>query len=134
MAESIFKAALRLGYIDEVKKAKAEKYKMETGLSEDSVIRDTKIISDEAIVKLYSDVYHIPIGEIKEIKDSSLMQRLNPKDMHRLFFFPLKEKEDIVIYTSLPSNLLYAEDLLKETFGFKGTPIHIIIRQKGDEV
>ena len=131
MAESIFKAALRLGYIDEVQKAKAEKYKMETGLSEDSVIRDTKIISDEAIVKLYSDVYHIPIGEIKEIKDTSLMQRLNPKDMHRLFFFPVKEKEDIVIYTSLPSNLLYAEDLLKETFGFKGSFIHKLISLKG---
>ena len=131
MAESIFKAALRLGYIDEVQKAKAEKYKMETGLSEDSVIRDTKIISDETIVKLYSDVYHIPIGEIKEIKDTSLMQRLNPKDMHRLFFFPVKEKEDIVIYTSLPSNLLYAEDLLKETFGFKGSFIHKLISLKG---
>ena len=131
MAESIFKAALRLGYIDDVQKAKAEKYKMETGLSEDSVIRDTKIISDEAIVKLYSDVYHIPIGEIKEIKDTSLMQRLNPKDMHRLFFFPVKEKEDIVIYTSLPSNLLYAEDLLKETFGFKGSFIHKLISLKG---
>ena len=131
MAESIFKAALRLGYIDEVQKEKAEKYKIETGLSEDSVIRDTKIISDEAIVKLYSDVYHIPIGEIKEIKDTSLMQRLNPKDMHRLFFFPVKEKEDIVIYTSLPSNLLYAEDLLKETFGFKGSFIHKLISHKG---
>ena len=131
MAESIFKAALRLGYIDEVQKAKAEKYKMETGLSEDSVIRDTKIISDEAIVKLYSDVYHIPMGEIKERKEPSLMQRLNPKDMHRLFFFPVKEKEDIVIYTSLPSNLLYAEDLLKETFGFKGSFIHKLISLKG---
>lgn len=130
MAKSILDAALNLGYIDFSQKVKAEKYKSETGLSEDSVIRDTKIIPDEAITKLYSDVYKIPIGDIKEIEDTSLMQRLNPKDMHRLFFFPVKEKEDIVIYTSLPSNLLYAEDLLKETFGFKGSFIHKLITLK----
>ena len=28
----------------------------------------------------------------------------------------------------------YIENCIRETFGFKGTPIHIIIRQKGDEV
>ena len=28
----------------------------------------------------------------------------------------------------------YIENCIRDTFGFKGTPIHIIIRQKGDEV
>ena len=67
MAKSLIDEALRLEYIDFMQREKADKYKKETGMSEDTVIRETKIMSDEALAKLYSDVYHIPIGKTEEI-------------------------------------------------------------------
>lgn len=119
MADSIFDKAYKHGYINYKQKVEAEKYKAETRVSDDRVLRETKVIPEESIVKLYSDVYKYPIGEIKETSDTSLMQRLNPKDMHRHFFFPIKNDDDIIIYTAVPANLVYAEDLIRETFGFK---------------
>lgn len=130
MAKSLISAAVKLGYIDRVQKEKIQKYREETGQSEDSALRDTKIISEENILKLYSDVYRIPIGKIKDIKDTSLLQRLNSKELYRLSFIPEKSNDDILIYTAQPSNLLYAEDLIKETFDLKGSFIHKLVSQK----
>ncbi len=128
--QTIFEAALELGYIDFVQKAKAEQYKEEYGLSDDTVIRETKILSDESIVKLYSDVYGIAKGDVKEVEDMSLMQRLNPKEMRNLFFFPVKKEEKIVIYTALPSNLVYAEDMLREEFEYRDDFLYKVISLK----
>ena len=130
MAKSLISAAVKLGYIDRAQKEKIQKYREETGRSEDSALRDTKIISEENILKLYSDVYRIPIGKIKDIKDTSLLQRLNSKELYRLSFIPEKSNDDILIYTAQPSNLLYAEDLIKETFELKGSFIHKLVSQK----
>ena len=128
--QTIFESALELGYIDFVQKAKAEQYKEEYGLSDDTVIRETKILSDESIVKLYSDVYGIAKGEVEEVEDMSLMQRLNPKEMRNLFFFPVKKEDKIVIYTALPSNLVYAEDMLREEFEYRDDFLYKVISLK----
>ena len=130
MAKSLISAAVKLGYIDRAQKEKIQKYREETGQSEDNALRDTKIISEENILRLYSDVYRIPIGKIKDIKDTSLLQRLNSKELYRLSFIPEKSNDDILIYTAQPSNLLYAEDLIKETFELKGSFIHKLVSQK----
>ena len=130
MAKSLIDEALRLEYIDFMQREKADKYKKETGMSEDTVIRETKIMSDEALAKLYSDVYHIPIGKTEEIKDISLIQRLTAKELFRLYFLPERKDEEIIIYTANPANLLYAEDVIKEKIGFKGRFIHKVISLK----
>ena len=49
MAKSLISAAVKLGYIDRAQKEKIQKYREETGQSEDNALRDTKIISEENI-------------------------------------------------------------------------------------
>lgn len=127
MAKSLIDEALRLEYIDFIQREKADKYKKETGMSEDTVIRDTKIMSDETLSKLYGDVYHLPLGKTEEIKDISLIQRLNVKELFRLSFLPERKNNEIIIYTANPASLLYAEDVIKEKVGFKGKFIHKVV-------
>ena len=118
MAKSLIDEALRLEYIDFIQREKADKYKKETGMSEDTVIRDTKIMSDETLSKLYGDVYHLPLGKTEEIKDISLIQRLNVKELFRLSFLPERKNNEIqILHERLhwqpvkPSNNIFEEIL-----------------------
>ena len=127
MVKSLIQATFEFGYIDSVQKEKAERYKAETGQSDDSVIRDTKILSEEIIVKLYSKIYQMPVETLADISDRSIAQKINVKELYRLYFFPVSYREKIKIYTAQPANLIYAEDMLREVLGYRGSFFYAIV-------
>lgn len=127
MVKSLIQAAFEFGYIDSVQKEKAERYKAETGQSDDSVIRDTKILSEEIIVKLYSKIYQMPVETLADISDRSIAQKINVKELYRLSFFPVSYRDKIKIYTAQPANLIYAEDMLREVLGYRGSFFYAIV-------
>ena len=126
VVKSLLKAAFELGFIDTVQKDKAERYKAETGLSDDNVIRDTKILSEEKLTKLYSKVYHMPLETLADVSDISIAQKINIRELYRLSFFPVNFKDKIKIYTAQPANLIYAEDMLHEVLGYRGSFFYAI--------
>jgi len=130
VAKSLLNAAFELGYINQMQKEKAEKHKAETWQSDDSVIRETKILSEEALVKLYSTIYKMPEENISDETDTSIAQKINVKELYRLSFFPVRMKDDIKIYTAQPANLIYAEDLLREVLGYRGSFFYAIVSLK----
>ena len=121
MHKSLIDEAKKRGYIDAQQWKKADKQRRETGMSEDTIMRESKIMTDEALAKLYADMEQIPLVKTEEIKDTSLIQRFNSNELVRLSFLPEKRKGKIFIYTVNPANVLYAEDILKEKFAYKGS-------------
>ena len=127
MVKTLLGAAFELGFIDHMQKEKAEKYKEETGQSDDRVIRNTKILPEEKLIKLYSKFYRIPVESLAEINDKSIAHKINLKELYRLSFFPVAYKNGIKIYTAQPAELIYAEDLLREVLGYRGNFFYALV-------
>ncbi|MBR0277704.1 MAG: type II/IV secretion system protein [Clostridia bacterium] len=121
MAKSLLAEALKKGYINADQKQKAEEYRRELNVSEDAAIRDTKILSDEQITELYSAQYGYKIEFDPEVEDDTLAKQLKYNQMSQNGFIPVPtEGEKIKILTSRPTELLYAEDIIRDRTGYKG--------------
>lgn len=120
MVKSVITNAFKYGYITEEQKIKAERYKAETGQSDDSVLRDAKILSEIQLYSLYSKMYKMPFEAEVAGVDDSVALKIKSNDLHRLFFYPTKTGDVIKIYTAFPANLLYAEDIIREAVSYKG--------------
>lgn len=125
--KSLISNAVKFGYITAEQKIKAEKYKKETAQNDETVLRDMKLLSERDIYMLYSKMYRIPFETEFEAPDDNIALKIKSNDLHRLLFYPVRNGEVIKIYTSLPANLLYAEDIIREAVSYKGTFEYAVI-------
>ena len=125
--KSLISNAVKFGYITAEQKIKAEKYKQETAQNDETVLRDMKLLSERDIYMLYSKMYRIPFETEIEAPDDNIALKIKSNDLHRLLFYPVRNGEVIKIYTSLPANLLYAEDIIREAVSYKGTFEYAVI-------
>lgn len=127
MANALLASAVSKGYITETQRKKAEKYKSETGVSEEIAIRDTKILNDEQIFDLYSYVYHYPIGYDIESPNTELALKFKPTELMQFGFYPELVEDRIRIISSKPSQLLFAEDAVRDKTGYKGAFSYLLV-------
>ena len=117
---SLLQTAAERGYITEDQYRKAEAYKAETGAADDVVFRDTKILSEEKVLELYSAIYGYPVERDPEVSDGELAKRFSRQDLIKYGFFPVRDEQDILIYSAQPGDLLYAEDMIRDETGYRG--------------
>ncbi len=127
MARSLLFVALQKGYITEEQREKAENYRVESNVSEDTAIRDTKILTDEKIMELYAQIYRYKSDADPEIEDDSLAKQFKLNQLLQTGFIPVQEEGRIKIFTSRPSELLYAEDIIRDKIAYKGRFEYVII-------
>ncbi len=127
VADALLKFALKSGYINEAQLQKASSYKAETGVSEEMAARDTKVLSSDDILELYSKIYHYPKCTEPEPEDFELAISFKQAELMRLGFYPEMTENTITIYTSKPAELLYAEDLIRDRIGYKGSFKYFVI-------
>lgn len=120
MANSIIENAYKYGYITDTQKKKAEEYKSEANTTEDSAIRDTKIMTEEKLLELYSVLYGYPVEENRESISEELAVSFKYADLYRYSFIPVYEGKNIKIISARPSELLYAEDIVRDKTGYRG--------------
>lgn len=117
---SLLQTAAERGYITEDQYRKAEAYKVETGVADDVVFRDTKILSEEKVLELYNAIYGYPVERDPEVSDGELSKRFSRQDLIKYGFFPVRDGQDILIYSAQPGDLLYAEDMIRDETGYRG--------------
>ena len=117
MASSLIKYAFENGVINQEQMDKAERYKKETGTSDETVIKDMKLVSDEALVDLYSKMYGLKAELEPDVKDFNFALQFKKTELQRLSFFPVDGGENIILYTSTPSDLLFIEDFVNDKMG-----------------
>lgn len=97
---SLLQTAVERGYITEDQYRKAEAYKAETGAADDVVFRDTKILSEEKVLELYSEIYGYPVEREPEVPDGELSKRFLPQDLINTASFRYGTDRDILIYSA----------------------------------
>ena len=73
MPRSLIDEAKKRGCINAQQWKKADKQRRETGMSEDTIMRESKIMTDEALAKLYADMEQVPLGKTDEIEDTETL-------------------------------------------------------------
>ncbi len=126
MAISLIKYSFEIGVISEEQKEKAEHYKKETGASDETVIRDMKLLSDEKLLQIYSKIYGYKAELEPEVSDFTLASQFKKRDLQRLGFFPANSEKAIVLYTSEPSELLFVEDFVRDKTGYRSRFSYVI--------
>ena len=126
MALSLIKYSFEIGAITEEQRNKAERYKKETGASDETVIKDMKLISDEALTQIYSKIYGYKAELEPEVQDINLASQFKKRDLQRLKFFPEGRDNSIVLYTSEPSELLFIEDLVRDKTGYRSRFSYVV--------
>lgn len=126
MAISLLNYAYDTGYITAEQKEKADKYKTETGTSDETVIRDMKLMPEEKLVELYQNIYGYETEYEPEKQDSDLAKHFRRLDLLRYEFFPVWSDNKIKLYTAQPINLLYVEDLVRDETGYRSGFIYIL--------
>ena len=120
MAISLIKYSFEIGAITEEQREKAERYKKETGASDETVIKDMKLLSEEKLIQIYSKIYGYKAELEPEVSDFTLATQFKKRDLQRLGFFPANSENAIVLYTSEPSELLFVEDFVRDKTGYDG--------------
>lgn len=108
------------GYINASQKQKAEEYKAQTNTSDDKILLELKMVSQEQIAEMYAQIYGYSTEFEPEITDSEFTAQFPVSDLKKYSFVPVKEKEYIKIYTAKPAELLYAEDMVRDKTGYRG--------------
>lgn len=120
MAVSLIKYAYSIGTLNDEQLKKAEQYKNETGSNDETVIKDMKLLSDERLLEVYAKLYGYAAETDVEPQNTELAQQFKMRELKQNSFYPVRNKERIVIYTSQPSQLLYTEDTVRDKTGYKG--------------
>ena len=126
MASSLIKYAFENGVINQEQMDKAERYKKETGTSDETVIKDMKLVSDEALVDLYSKMYGLKAELEPDVKDFNFALQFKKTELQRLSFFPVDAGENIILYTSTPSDLLFIEDFVNDKMGKRFRFLYVV--------
>ena len=126
MAISLIKYSFEIGAITEEQREKAERYKKETGASDETVIKDMKLLSDERLIQIYSKIYGYKAELEPEVSDFTLATQFKKRDLQRLGFFPANSENVIVLYTSEPSELLFVEDFVRDKTGYRSRFSYVI--------
>ena len=126
MATSLIKYAYDIGVITEEQRDKAERYRKETGVGDETVIKDMKLISDEKLIQIYSGIYGYKTELEPDIQDFVLAGQFKKRDLQRLGFFPVNIENVIVLYTSRPSELLFIEDIVRDKTGYRSRFSYVI--------
>ena len=127
MPKSIIETAFHMKIIDENKKNRAEEYRKETNSPEDTALIDTKALTDDDLLRVYEKIYGYETVSEPEIEDDALALQFKRTTLTQYGFIPVFEKKRIRIYTSKPTELLYAEDLLRDQTGYKGSFFYSLI-------
>jgi len=120
MANTLLSKAYESGYISKAQMEKAEKYKRETGVNDETAIREMKILSEDMILDMYENIYHYHKETDSDILDTAFPKHFTYKQLTRYSFIPVKENDTVKIMTAQPAELLYAEDLVRDVTGYKG--------------
>ena len=126
MAISLIKYSFEIGAITEEQRDKAERYKKETGASDETVIKDMKLLSDEKLLQIYSKIYGYKSELEPEVTDFTLATQFKKRDLQRLGFFPVSTEKSIILYTSEPSELLFVEDFVRDKTGYRSRFSYVI--------
>ena len=126
MAISLIKYSFEIGAITEEQREKAECYKKETGASDETVIKDMKLLSDEKLLQIYSKIYGYKAELEPDIQDFVLAGQFKKRDLQRLEFIPVNAGNAIVLYTSRPSELLFIEDIVRDKTGYRSRFSYVI--------
>ena len=126
MAVSLIKYSYETGVITEEQRDKAERYKKETGASDETVIKDMKLMSEEKLIQIYSKIYGYRAELDPEVQDFTLAGQFKKRDLQRLNFFPVNVENAIVLYTSEPSELLFIEDFVRDKTGYRSRFSYVI--------
>lgn len=121
MADTLLNAALKYGYITKEQKEKADVYKKETGANDETAVRDMKLISEETILDIYSKIYGYTTEIEPEISDTGIAENFEYTNLLRYGFIPVREDKKMHLITSQPADLLYAEDLVRDKTGYRGS-------------
>lgn len=126
MAISLIKYSFDMGFITDEQRDKAERYKKETGASDETVVKDMKLMSDEKLLQIYKQMYGYKAELEPEVQDVSLASQFKKRDLERLGFYPVNDENKIVLYNSQPSELLFIEDLVRDKTGYKSRFSYIL--------
>ena len=126
MAISLIKYSFDMGFITDEQRDKAERYKKETGASDETVVKDMKLVSDEKLLQIYKQMYGYKAELEPEVQDVSLASQFKKRDLQRLGFYPVNDENKIVLYNSQPSELLFIEDLVRDKTGYKSRFSYVI--------
>ncbi|MCR4719088.1 MAG: GspE/PulE family protein [Firmicutes bacterium] len=127
MANTLLSKAFELEYITKEQFEKAEKYKKETGVGDETAASEMKLLTEENILDIYGKIYPYKVEKDPDISDESIAKQFEYKQLSRYGFLPEKCGKDILIMTSRPAELLYAEDLIRDVTGYKGAFQYLII-------
>lgn len=126
MAVSLINFAFDMGVLSAEQKEKALSYKSETGANDETVIKDMKLLSDEVLLSVYNKIYGYPVEYEPEVQDKALAGQFKVKDLQSMCFYPVYNNDKIVLYAGQPMQLLYIEDTVRDTIGYKGTFTYIL--------
>lgn len=126
MAVSLIKYSFEVGMITREQMEKAERYKKETGVSDETAIKDMKLLNEEKLIQIYSGIYGYKAELEPEISDFTLALQFKKKDLMRMGFFPVRADKTIILYTSDPSELLFIEDFVRDNTGYRARFSYVV--------
>lgn len=126
MAITLLKFAFDTGFLTLEQKEKADVYKAETGVSDEIVIRDMKLMSEEKLIEMYQMIYGYEAEYEPEQPDISLARQFKKYELLKYEFFPVYDGEKIKLYNAQPADLLYAEDLVRDKTGYKSGFFYVL--------
>ena len=129
MANTLLSKAVEIGYISELQREKAEKYKRETGTNDEIAIREMKLLSEDEVLDIYVMMYNYKKETEPEFTDDSFAKQFTYKHLSKHGFIPVRKDNTVKIMTAQPADLLYAEDLIRDITGYKGTFNYSLITQ-----
>ena len=86
MAISLIKYSFDMGFITDEQRDKAERYKKETGASDETVVKDMKLVSDKKLLQIYKQMYGYKAELEPEVQGVSLASQFKKSDLERLGF------------------------------------------------
>ena len=121
MEVSLLNYAYDTGVITYEQKKRADNYKVETGLSDETVIRDMMLMTDEKLVEVYQMIliYGYETEYEPIMPDCTIAKRFGRSELLKYEFFQVLIENKIRIYTAQPANLLYVEDMIRDEIGYK---------------
>lgn len=129
MANTLLSKAVEIGYISELQRENAEKYKRETGANDEIAIREMKLLSEDEVLDIYVMMYNYKKETEPEFTDDSFAKQFTYKHLSKHGFIPVRKDNTVKIMTAQPADLLYAEDLIRDITGYKGTFNYSLITQ-----
>ena len=75
MANTLLSKAVEIGYISELQREKAEKYKRETGANDEIAIREMKLLSEDEVLDIYVMMYNYKKETETEFTDDSFAKQ-----------------------------------------------------------